>query len=78
MVKSKLRFLTNTVKEFVLGSRVKSTFTEPVKLETKIMRSVYPDSWDPSSMHGYNEWTSEYRVSTIYHIKQTNNVACRW
>lgn len=61
------------LREFVLGSR--PGFFEPAKISKKIQNSVYPKDWDPNDTSKYNNWTKEYNLSVIYHIKQTNNVA---
>lgn len=67
-----IRKIKRTVKEFVFGR--KSAFVEPVSIHPKIKRSVYPKGWDPKNSDAYNAWTKEYKLSTVYHIKQTNNV----
>lgn len=66
--------VTVKVKEFIFGTTRCKSFTEPAKIDKKIMRSTYPKGWNPESPECYNEWCADNSVSTVYHIKQTNNI----
>jgi len=66
--------VTEWTKEFFLGTSRDKKFTEPAKLDKKIMRSTYPKGWDPEDMEEYNKWCYMNKVSVEYHIKQTNNL----
>lgn len=66
--------ITIKVKEFVFGTTRCKSCTEPAKLDKKIMRSTYPKGWNPESSKSYNDWCKTNNVSSVYHIKQTNNV----
>lgn len=66
--------VTEWTKEFFLGTTRDKSFTEPAKLDKKIMKSIYPKGWNPQDSKKYNDWCSTNRVSSVYHIKQTNNV----
>lgn len=66
--------ITRKVKEFVFGTTRCKSLTEPAKLDKKIIRSIYPIEWNPNSAKCYNDWCETNNVSTVYHIKQTNNL----
>lgn len=61
--------IIKVVKTAVFGGRDRTYKAEPAKLKNPIQRSVYPEN-RPS----YNEWCEEFKLSSGYHIKQTNNV----
>ena len=70
-----VRRIERVVNDLLFGSRV--VYAEPARLSEKINRTVCPKDWDPNDTESYNKWCQEYRLSSVYHIKQTNNVVCR-
>jgi hypothetical protein len=75
---NKIKYLDEVIakksQDIVFGKSSNRIFTEPAKLENKITRTIYPKCWNPDDIDMYNEWCQTYRVSRIYHIKQTNNI----
>lgn len=68
------QIVTVKLKEFLFGTTRPKSLTEPAKLERTILRSVYPEDWNPVDTDLYNDWCETNKVSSVYHIKQTNNI----
>ncbi len=56
------------VEVLLFGETANSSQVESAKNHVGVARTVKPER-----RPAYNDWCVEYKVSTLYHIKQTNN-----